>query len=215
MVEHNKLLDDTQNGFRKGRSCSDNLTRLSIDIERGFLEDKSTVAIFLDIASAYDNVIRKVLIEKLDRLECPAKITKYIDIWMKNRVTKVIINKEEEERMINKGLPQGAVLSPLLYAIYTRELGKDLEEGVRILQYADDVAIYITRKNIGLIEEKIERSLETIDKTLLNIGLEIEPSKTKLIRFNKRGEVNRNRGIEVRGEMLNYEREATFFRNYI
>lgn len=129
---------------------------------------------------------------------------------MKNRVTKVIINKEEEERMINKGLPQGAVLSPLLYAVYTRELGKDLEEGVRILQYADDVTIYITGKNIGLMEEKIERLLETIDKTLLNIGLEIEPSKTKLIRFNKRGEVNRNRGIEVRGEMLNYEREATF-----
>lgn len=72
------------------------------------------------------------------------------------------------------------------------------------------MAIYITGKNIGLMEEKIERSLETIDKTLLNIGLEIEPSKTKLIRFNKRGEVNRNRGIEVRGEMLNYEREATF-----
>lgn len=93
---------------------------------------------------------------------------------------------------------------------YIQELGKDLEEGVRILQYADDVAIYVTGKNIGLMEEKIGRSLETIDKTLLNIGLEIEPSKTKLIRFNKRGEVNRNRGIEVRGEMLNYEREATF-----
>lgn len=34
-LEHNKLLDDTQNGFRKGRSCCDNLTRLSINIERG------------------------------------------------------------------------------------------------------------------------------------------------------------------------------------
>lgn len=116
-LEHNKLLDNTQNGFSKGRLCSDNLTRLSIDIKRGFLEDKSTVAVFLDITSAYDNVIRKVLIEKLDRLECPAKITKYIDIWMKNRITKVIINKEEEERMINKGLSQGAV-SVIICGIY-------------------------------------------------------------------------------------------------
>lgn len=85
-LEHNRLLDDTQNGFRKGRSYYDNITRLSIDIEKGLLEDEWTIAMFLDISSAYDNVIRKVLIEKLNEIECPSKIVSYIDIWMKDRL---------------------------------------------------------------------------------------------------------------------------------
>lgn len=108
------------------------------------MESSWTLVVFLDISSAYDNVNSKILIEKLNEIECPAKIVRYIDIWMKDRFTKLIINeKEEEERVINKGLPQGRVLSPLLYSVYTRNLGKDLEEGVKMLQYADDVAIYI------------------------------------------------------------------------
>jgi len=60
------------------------------------------------------------------------------------------------------------------------------------------------------MEEELERSLEMLDKTLLSIGLEIESSKTKLIGFNKKGIINRNRGIEIKGEMLRYEREASF-----
>lgn len=92
--------------------------------------------------------------------------------------------------MINKGLPQEGVLSPLLYAVYTRNLGRNLE-GVNILRYADDVAIYITEKNIDRMEEKLGRSMESLDKLLINIGLEIEPGKTKLIGFNRKGEIKR------------------------
>lgn len=60
------------------------------------------------------------------------------------------------------------------------------------------------------MEEKLERSLETLDRLLISIGLEIEPSKTKLIGFNRKGDVNKNRGIELKGEMIKYEREASF-----
>lgn len=119
--------------------------------------------------------------------------------------------KRKKRKVVNKGLPQGGVLSPLLYAVYTRNLGKDLEERVNImLQYANDVAIYITRKNIGVMEEKLERSLESLDKLLLDLGPEIEPSKTKLIGFNRKGEINRNREVELKGEMIRYKREASF-----
>lgn len=51
-----------------------------------------------------------------------------------------------EQRKVWVRLPQGGVLSPLLYSIYTRELSKDIEEKVTVLQYADDIAIYMRIK---------------------------------------------------------------------
>lgn len=42
------------------------ISRLSIEVEKGLMEDNWTLVVFLDISSAYDNVNRKILIEKLD-----------------------------------------------------------------------------------------------------------------------------------------------------
>lgn len=66
----------------------------------------------------------------------------YINQWMGGRQIKFLNGDENtEQRKVWVGLPQGGVLSPLLYSIYTRELSKDIEE--KVLQYADDIAIYM------------------------------------------------------------------------
>lgn len=44
--------------------------------------------------------------------------------------------------MASKGLPQGSVLSPLLYTIYTRKIDNQIENPSKILQLADDIVIY-------------------------------------------------------------------------
>lgn len=78
----------------------------------------------MDIASAYDNVKRIILIEKLKKENCPERIKKFVNEWMRERRVQFIISeKESETRILNQGLPQG-VLSPILYAIYTKDIRK-------------------------------------------------------------------------------------------
>lgn len=120
LVEREGWLDTNQNGFRRGRSCTDNLVRLITDVEINKASSQSVIAIFLDISSTYDNVRVNVLCDMLSRKNCPIRIVKYIHNWMKNRFTKFILScDEEEDRIVNKGLPQGGVLSPIFYSIYT------------------------------------------------------------------------------------------------
>lgn len=118
-AEKKKILDVNQNGFRKSRGCLDNLIEFTVDIRKSFLDKKKVIAVFLDVSSAYDNVQRRILGDKLKNEECPIRIRRFVDKWMKARRIRFIINEDNyEDRTLDQGLPQGGVLSPLLYDIY-------------------------------------------------------------------------------------------------
>lgn len=71
--KNNKLAND-QNSFRKDRSCAENLTKITSDIKTGMYRNKYTLAGFLDVTSAYDNVIYDILMEKLKKIGYPVNI---------------------------------------------------------------------------------------------------------------------------------------------
>lgn len=140
LAEKKGWLDPHQNGFRKGRSCVDSLVRFVTDVELSRQADRNTIAIFLDVSSAYDNVRTNVLVDTLLKKGCPSRIVRYIDAWMRNRDTRFIVGDEEVlRRVVNKGLSQGGVLSPSLYNIYTSEISSGATRFATVLQYAEQV----------------------------------------------------------------------------
>lgn len=133
-AEKKGILDKNQNGFRKGRGCLDNLLELTIDVRRGFYGKKKTIAVFLDITSAYDNVKGRILIKKLKEEGCPEEIVRYINEFMKERDVRFLIGEEEyEDRTLNQRLPQRGMLSLILYAIYTKNIGKYIAREIEML----------------------------------------------------------------------------------
>lgn len=104
-----KILDENQNGFRRGKGCVDNFIEFTVDIRKSLLEGKKVIAAFLDVSSAYYNVLRNILIEKLRKEECPSKILKFVDGW--NQEDSLLM-KIFEDRILEQGVPQGRVLSP-------------------------------------------------------------------------------------------------------
>lgn len=146
-AEKEEKLAKDQNGFRRGRSCAENITKITTDIRIGNYKSQYTLAAFLDVSSAYNNVVYDILTEKLRDMKCPRNILRYIEKWLNYRDTEFIINAREiVHRTDTKGLPQGAVLSPLLYALYTSSIMNNIEEEIRTVQFADDIAIYDKRK---------------------------------------------------------------------
>lgn len=127
----------------------DNLARCKIEIETGLYNKEKIIAAFLNVTSAYDNINKNILIRIMEKKGCPRKIAQFVYEWMSDRNIKFIINNEiTETRVINKGLPQGDVLSPTLYAVYTKDILKGVSHQIMGLQYTDDIAIINKGKDI-------------------------------------------------------------------
>ncbi|XP_059061881.1 uncharacterized protein LOC131854757 [Achroia grisella] len=190
-VEHNDLLSNSQYGFRKGMSTLDSLSIFTTDIRLSFTENKSTIAAFLDIKAAYDNVSITVLQNKLNALNIPPRLTKFII----NMLSERSINLENSNpscnsnfRVLWKGLPQGSVLSPILYNIYTYDLENSVTDPtnkINILQYADDILFYVIDNSVQKSCTVLTSALERLGIWLQLNGLELSVTKSTIVHFTR------------------------------
>lgn len=182
-VEHNHMLSHNTTGFRKGRSTIENLSCLTSRIQIGFSERKLTIACFIDIDNAYNNVDLNSLLDTMDRIGIGAKNCKYIWNFLSERHLRVKGNNYEvTSRISRRGLAQGDPLSPLLFNITTMHICK-LFNTVFISQYADDFVLYTTSKTITEASTNLQIALDKFTRLLFDIGLDISTTKTKLCVF--------------------------------
>lgn len=180
-IENKNLLSKSQFGFRKGKSTYDNIGILMSDIRLAFSKNESVVAVFLDIKSAYDNVSIKLLKRKLEVLSFPIHLTNFIIKLLSGRIIKI----ESHSRIIWKGLPQGSVLSPILYNIYSHDLEGSLNGSCNILQYADDVVLYCSSKYVNAASSHLSNSLTLLKIWLDQNDLELSVSKSCALLFTR------------------------------
>lgn len=143
-LESRDVFPRSQYGFRSNKSCIDNLALFFTDCFVAFLKDNVVVAAFLDVQSVYDNVLSDVLLRRLSRIGISTKIITFIYNLISFRRIFCQVGESDTNLSAFKGLPQGSVLSPILYNLYTSML--ELENNCypinKILQYADDICIY-------------------------------------------------------------------------
>jgi len=185
-IEHFNLLSNSQFGFRRGRECIDNLAILYSNIHLGFLNNMPSLASFLDIKSAYDNVIPSILYQKLIDLGISQNIIAFIRNSIGERIVYCKFEEIDIIRHAFKGLPQGSVLSPILYNIYVSDLDKYCAQDCNIIQYADDIALFVSSYNTQQGKIALENSIKNIADHLNYLGLNLAPEKTKFCIFTKR-----------------------------
>ena len=196
--EKNDLLPKSQTGFRKGQSCYDNLTNLSLYINEGFILKKSTIAAFLDVKGAFDNVVCDILLNKLASIGCSYNLVIFIKFLIYERK----IHSEFIDcchRLIHKGVPQGGVLSPLLYTLYVAHITNNISKNVKIPQFADDIALYTKFGTLKNSKNLIQKSISIVKNNLFNLGLDLCDEKTVIIHFNRNNITPGNLEIEIDG----------------
>ncbi|RVE51902.1 hypothetical protein evm_003522 [Chilo suppressalis] len=187
LLESQNLLAKSQYGFRKGSSTLVNLSILTTDIRIAFKKKEYVVGLFLDIASAYDNVLLPVLRHKLQQLSVPVKLTRFILNAISCRTIEIRYQGISlPPRMLWKGLPQGSPLSPLLYNVYTYDLEKTVDSFCQVLQYADDVALYTRCKSIPEASTRLNLAMSYLSDWLTDHGLTLSISKSSCTVFTKK-----------------------------
>lgn len=183
-IENNQILSNTQYGFRKGKSCHDNLALLSTEIQTGITLAQYTPCLFIDIKSAFNNLLPDLLISSLKKLNIPERILRFIYNITSFRILRFVNNNNLSEPFHTyKGVPQGSVLSPTLFNIYINEFCTQLTGNCNLLQFADDTAIYARGQNIEKLLQDISSSANNICQHLESLGLGISPDKSSLVIF--------------------------------
>ena len=186
------IIVNQQSGFRRNRSTKDNLIFLTQKVQQGFSEKKKTLAIFFDIASAFDKVWHRGLIFKMAKLKIPFYIIKSVHDLLSNRTFVVKVdNSTSGTKSVKNGLPQGAVLSPTLFSIYINDLpfkntrGLDQQTHEFTVLFADDICHMVTYNEKSNAEEKTKQYLEALEKWMNTWRLTLAPHKCSQIIFER------------------------------
>lgn len=157
-------------------------------MQYGFVHGKKTLAAFLDVKSAYDRADHGMLLSMLIKKRCLVGVFRYIKNWLSDRTVRVSKKYERDcTGVIRRGLPQGSVLSPILYNVYTCEIADGINDNeIVILQFADDIGMYVQSSHGGTSNvERLESALKIVIKNLKRIGLGLAVEKTEIIQFSR------------------------------
>ena len=180
-----KVLPDFQFGFRQRHSTNHQLVRIYNVIDKSLKNKSSTGLITLDIEKAFDSVWHDGLIFKLISWKFPRRLIELTKSFLQDRVFRVKIdNAYSNEQSIPYGSPQGSILSPILYNIYTSDIPTDEHCGIAL--YADDTAIYTESRFVKQINKRLTGYFIKIERFYYKWKIKINSNKTTATFFTKR-----------------------------
>jgi len=161
-LDHFNLIQKSQHGFTKGKSCLTNLLEFLEGVTSDLDDGNSVDLVYLDFAKAFDKVPHRRLAKKLEAHGIGGCILQWIENWLSKRRQCVGINGVYSSwRDVTSGVPQGSVLGPILFVIYINDLDSDLVS--HIGKFADDTKMY---KSVNCIAdvEMLRNDLTRLDE---------------------------------------------------
>ena len=146
------LIDSNQEGFSKGRNTVRYLHRLTSGIKGDIMKKLTVLCLFIDFEKAFDSVWKKGLIVKLWKVGVHGCYLDTINSFLFGRTVSLLINGfiGPERQCLDYGLPQGSVLSPILFKFFVFDIESlcVTYEQIKVFKLADDWTVKVTGKDL-------------------------------------------------------------------
>jgi hypothetical protein len=179
-------IDNLQFAYLANRSTDDAINTL-LHFISGHLDKAIPTyvrSLFIDYSSAFNTIQPHIMIPKLVNLGVPSQLCILMMDFLTNRKQFVRTRNQTSSLIdVNTGAPQGCVLSPILFVLYTNDLRRN-DSTCKIIKYADDTVV------LGLVSENNEDEyrgcIRDVAEWCNNNFLDLNVNKTKEVVFDFR-----------------------------
>ena len=180
-AENNSLFPSQQFGFRKGLGACDAVLTISEMVQQALDKGSEAYMVGLDFSAAFDRVNHKALIYKLKQFGIGGPFLNILTEFLTDRKQRVVVDGQcGEWRRVISGVPQGSVLGPLLFILYTQDMWVGLEN--QLVAYADDatlISVIPKPTDRNRVSESMNRDLAKISDWCNLWGMKLNPNKTQ------------------------------------
>ena len=192
-LEHNNLHAEHQSGYRSNHSCETATLTMYNDLLCISDLKSKVILLLLDLSAAFDTVNHGILLSKLKKqFGISGDVLNWFRSYLDGRSFTVTIDKSKSRRcFLRIGVPQGSILGPILFILYTKEL-EDIakKHGFNIHLYADDTQLYIEFNplyhDMTNIEQTLINCLEEIKAWMTSNRLKLNSDKTEVLTVQTR-----------------------------
>ena len=190
-LDSNNLVPKYQSGFRKHHSTESATLRVLSDIYSAIDNGKIALLALLDVSAAFDTVDHDIL---MDRLAESFGIVGQAHDWLSSFITGRTYSVRfggttTSPWRVRSGIPQGSILGPLLYILYTADVAALVESlGFKVHLYADDTQLYdsCSPSDAEALAIRVNTAIEAISGWMSSNRLCLNLDKTKYLWFGTR-----------------------------
>lgn len=180
------LISSHQHGFSVGKSTVSNLLEYVDFIANNMTGGGQIDVILMDLAKAFDKLIHDILLNKLRQYPLDPCLIVLLRSYLVGRKQYVCLYGEKSDCITpNSSVPQGSVLSPLLFALFINDLAPLINSIIQL--FADDVKIY---RKIRSHEDSrtLQKDADTIFDWCMRNGLELNINKCNSMTFTRKSQ---------------------------
>lgn len=187
-----ELYGPNQFGFRPKSSTLCALISL-LDFTTKEMDKRECAGVALvsfDMSKAFDRLSHDHLLKTLSKTKLPSTCIQWCVNYLHERRQRVILpdSTTSTYRPVTSGVPQGAILSPYLFASHMGSL-RPACDNTCMIKFADDVAIAIPYEDVTILRDQVQAEVKNMDTWCKDNGLVLNEKKTKLLLCDKRDNV--------------------------
>ena len=173
------LLYLNQSGFRSNHSCETAHINITDKWLKAMDDGELIGAVFMDFSKAFDLVNHDVLLRKLAKYHISRQALQCFTSYLDGRSQQCsILASLSSPLMLERGVPQGSILGPILFSIYINDLPMSLGE-VNADIYADDTTLWSNSKSCDEIQQTLQNALDITEQWLTVNNMVSNTTKTK------------------------------------
>lgn len=181
-----RLRETFQSAYRSGHSTETSLLRVTSDLLKATDDGHVSVLALLDLSAAFDTIDHDILITRLSKsFGIRGTALAWLSSYLTNRQQKVVIRAVESAPVFLKfGVPQGSVLGPMLFTLYSQSVSHVISKYCfNYHLYADDTQLYksVPVHNVPTMLADLCKCTSSIKKWMTDNKLKMNGEKTEIM----------------------------------